>query len=206
MNRRRGPEVAVQIASTSAVALLAFCTIVPKAVAKPRHTKAADPLVAIVAHLPLQEGPARQMFVLEHNRKQYLYIEQVPKGGFAVVDVTDPAHPNIIKKVAWPKDAPAGELQLVGSNLLLFTAQEQSSGAAPALNLPTAFVGLLDLSDPANPRRLYGFTGVTSILAEDGRNLIYITNSEGLWILRQRQKQEQPAEPSEVCPGIGGCA
>jgi len=146
------------------------------------------------------------MFVLEHNRKQYLYIEQVPKGSFAVVDVTDPAHPNIIKKVAWPKDAPAGELQLVGSNLLLFTAQEQSSGAAPALNLPTAFVGLLDLSDPANPHRLYGFTGVTSILADDARNLIYITNNEGLWILRQRQMQEQPAEPSEVCPGIGGCA
>ncbi len=80
------------------------------------------------------------------------------------------------------------------------------SGAAPALNLPTAFVGLLDLSDPANPHRLYGFTGVTSILADDARNLIYITNNEGLWILRQRQMQEQPAEPSEVCPGIGGCA
>jgi len=206
MNRRRSLKVVVQSASISVVALLAFCTIVPKAVAKPRHTKAADPLVAIVAHLPLQEGPARQMFVLEHNRKQYLYIEQVPKGGFAVVDVTDPAHPNIIKKVAWPKDAPAGELQLVGSNLLLFTAQEQSSGAAPALNLPTEFVGLLDLSDPANPQRLYGFTGVTSILADDARNLIYITNNEGLWILRQRQMQEQPAEPSEVCPGIGGCA
>ena len=195
MNRKWSPKAVVQSASISVVALLALCTIVPKAVAKPRHTKPADPPVAIVAHLPLQEGPARQMFVLEHKRKQYLYIEQVSKGGFAVVDVTDPARPNIIKKVAWPKDAPAGELQLVGSNLLLFTAQEQSSGAAPALNLPTEFVGLLDLSDPANPQQLYGFTGVTSIVTDDGRNLIYITNSEGLWILRH--KQEQPAEPWE---------
>ena len=206
MIRRRSPKVVVQSASISVVALLAFCTMVPKAVAKPRHTKPADPPVAIVAHLPLQEGSARQMFVLEHNRKQYLYIEQASKGGFAVVDVTDPAQPNIIKKVAWPKDAPAGELQLIGSNLLLLTAQEQSSGAAPALNLPTEFVGLLDLSDPANPQRLLGFTGVTSILADDARNLIYITNNEGLWILRLKQKQEQPADPWEVCPGIGGCA
>jgi len=206
MIRRRSPKVVVQSASISVVALLAFCTMVPKAVAKPRHTKPADPPVVIVAHLPLQEGSARQMFVLEHNRKQYLYIEQASKGGFAVVDVTDPAQPNIIKKVAWPKDAPAGELQLIGSNLLLLTAQEQSSGAAPALNLPTEFVGLLDLSDPANPQRLLGFTGVTSILADDARNLIYITNNEGLWILRLKQKQEQPADPWEVCPGIGGCA
>jgi len=54
-------------------------------------------------------------------------------------------------------------------------------------------VRVLDLSDPANPRALQSFSAVISVLEDDGRNLIYITNNEGLWILRH--KQEQPAFP-----------
>jgi hypothetical protein len=48
-------------------------------------------------------------------------------------------------------------------------------------------VRVLDISDPANPRTLQTFEGVTSILAEDSRSLIYIANGEGLWILRHMQ-------------------
>jgi hypothetical protein len=48
-------------------------------------------------------------------------------------------------------------------------------------------VRLLDLSDPSNPRTLQTFDGVTSILSDDRRDLIYITNSDGLWILHHRR-------------------
>ena len=58
---------------------------------------------------------------------------------------------------------------------------------------PTESVRVLDLSDPANPKTLQTFDGVTSVLADDGRRLIYITNRDGLWILNH--KQERPPLP-----------
>jgi hypothetical protein len=48
-------------------------------------------------------------------------------------------------------------------------------------------VRVLDMSDPANPRTLQTFDGVTSVLADDSRSLIYIANGDGLWVLRHRQ-------------------
>ena len=45
------------------------------------------------------------------------------------------------------------------------------------------FVSVLDLSDPAHPRTIQTFYGVTSMLADDRRNLLYLTNADGLWVL-----------------------
>jgi len=49
------------------------------------------------------------------------------------------------------------------------------------------------MSDPANPKTLQTFEGVTSVLADDSRDLIYIANSEGVWILRH--VQARPPRP-----------
>ena len=57
---------------------------------------------------------------------------------------------------------------------------------------PTQFLILFDLSDPANPRTLQTFEGVSSLLLDDGRNLIYITNGEGLWILSHNVPPPHP--------------
>jgi hypothetical protein len=51
----------------------------------------------------------------------------------------------------------------------------------------TETLKVLDLSDPANPRTVLTFSGVTSSLADDAHNLVYIANGEGLWILRNNQ-------------------
>jgi hypothetical protein len=202
MKRTRSLKAVVRGASISVLALLALCTMVaPKAGAKPRHSRPADPPVTIVAHLLLQEGTVTQMFVGEQKRerkwKHYLYIEQASKEGFTIVDVTNPAQPNVTNEVGWPKDASTDKLQLVGNNLALSTVREKNSGAVAALDPPTESVSVLDVSHPANPQQLYSFSGVTSVLLDDGRNLIYITNSEGLWILRHKQ------EPVDPCSG--GC-
>jgi hypothetical protein len=57
------------------------------------------------------------------------------------------------------------------------------------------FVRLLDLNDPATLPTLPTFDTVTSILLDDGQNLIYITNSEGLWILTHNV----PPPPHPLC-------
>ena len=78
---------------------------------------------------------------------------------------------------------------MVGDELDLAAAPDGDSGTVGGSGYPTQSVRVLDLSDPANPRTLQSFSGVTSILADDEHNLIYIANNEGLWILRHEQEQ-----------------
>jgi hypothetical protein len=173
---------------SAALALLTlFAAMAPSAVAK---TRPPELPTTVIAHLLLSEAPASQVFEQEHGGKQYLYIEHASKEGFTIVDVTKPSQPKVIQRVAWPKEASSGELQMVGGGLALSRAPEQESGTMPAEVHPTQSLTVLDLSDPANPRPLESFSGVTGVLADDTRSLIYITNNEGLWILRH--KQEQP--------------
>jgi hypothetical protein len=122
----------------------------------------------------------------ENGDKQYLYISANSNEGVTVVDVTNPDQPKVIKRLAWPNEAPTGRLQMVSSGLALAEGPDSDSiAAAPPPSTKT--VKVLDLSDLANPRTVLSFSGVTSTLAEDARNLVYITNGEGLWILRNNQ-------------------
>ena len=73
--------------------------------------------------------------------------------------------------------------------------QAGSGTAAPR----TESIRVLDLSDPKNPRTLQTFDGVTNVLAEDARNLIYITNSEGLWILQHNPNRESRKRSLPPC-------
>ena len=185
-------KATLQNPASAALVLLALSVaMASSATAKPRPTRPAEQPATVIAHLLLPGAPASQMSVQEHGRKQYLYIERASKEGFTIVDVTKPSQPIVIKRVAWPNEASTGKLQMVGGGLALSAALEQESATVSGEVHPTQSLTVLDLSDPANPRTLQSFSGVTSVLADDARNLIYITDNEGLWILRH--KQEQPA-------------
>src|SRR5262249_26076763 len=118
-----------------------------------------------------------------------LYIEQASQEGFVIIDVTKPSQPKFIQQVAWPNQASAGKLQMIGAGLALAIAAEGDTGRI-GRDYATPSVKGLDLTDPANPQTLQSFPGVTSMVADEGRDLIYITNSEGLWILKQKQQPE----------------
>ena len=169
----------------SAVVLLAFlAAMAPGSNAKPRPVKPSEQPAIVVAHLALLGAPTSQMFLLENSGEQYLYIGTNTKEGLTVVDVTNPAEPNIIKRLAWPNEASTGTVQMVSGGLALAEGPDSGSEAiAPS----TRTVKILDLSDPANPRAVLSFSGVTSTLDDDARDLVYIANGEGLWILRNNQ-------------------
>ena len=171
----------------SALVLFAFVAVTaPGADAKHRAAKPAEQPATVVAHVPLAGSPTNQMDLQENDGKQYLYIGANSKKGLTVVDVTKPDQPNVIKHLAWPNEAPSGRLQMVSGGLALAEAPD---GGSPADDSPppTRTVKVIDWSDPANPQTVLSFFGVTSTLAEDARNLVYITNGEGLWILRNNQ-------------------
>src|SRR5579884_1258039 len=196
-------------------ALVAFASaalLVPSAFAKKDATESAT----VIAHLPIEGSTINNMFLQDDGNKHYLYLQQGQREGFTVVDVSKPQKPNVVRHEAWKGTTePGGKLQMVGGGIALAETPESAENAStrhvvvPAANAPkkpTQSVRILDLSDPKNPRTLQTFQGVTSILADDTRKLIYITNGEGLWVLRHKRTEEVPVCDSEsVFSPIANC-
>jgi len=192
---------------------LLFVAIAPSAIAKHKPETSADS-VTVVAHLPLPRGSVSQIFLQGHGSKQYLYIQQASEENFTIVDVTKPNRPNVVNRVKLSNKASGETLQMVGVGLAIAQAPGAAGTESARNNLTPAkgegtlgggtggdqaqFVRLLDLNDPANPRTLQTFDTVSSILLDDGQNLIYITNSEGLWILRHNVPPPHPLCDSET--------
>jgi len=171
---------------TAVAALAFFLAMAPGASAKHRVSNAAQQPATIIAHLPLTGASVSQLLLQQRGSKQYLYLQQASKDGFAIVDVTRPDQPNVLRSEAWPNEASTGKLQMVAGRLALSEAPDSASTETISR---TETLKVLDLSDPANPRTILTFSGVTSTLADDTRNLVYVTNSDGLWILKHQPEQ-----------------
>lgn len=151
--------------------------------------RATEEPVKVIAHIPLPGAAVRQMFVQRHADKQYLYLQQ--KVHFTVVDVTDPKKPSVVNRVA-----SSGTMESIGHGLALTMAPEKTTPSQPSTVSPQV-VHVMDLSDPMHPRSIRAFNGVTSILSDDARKLIFITNNEGLWVLSHNQTHHLPLCTSE---------
>ena len=174
---------------------------------------------SVIAHLPLTGGSVSAMFLENQNRRQYLFIRQPSKQDYTVIDVSKPERPSLIDDATLRKFGRGEKVQMIGSGLALDETPESAGSGGTRHELvpaksqpgasgiqPTEQVRLLDLSDPKNPKTLQTFEGVTSVLADDARSLIYIANNEGLWILRHRQYQRRPLCDSEsVFSPIADC-
>ena len=146
----------------------------------------------VIAHLALSGASPRQMFLQQAGRKQYLYLQQPAQEGLTVVDVTKPTKPKIVSHVV------GEDLTLVSSGLAIAEkpansaamgnsrAVEGAEGARDGGSVPES-VRVLDVSDPAHPRPVQTFSGVTSVLPDDARGLIYVANGQGIWILSHQQ-------------------
>ncbi len=142
--------------------------------------------ISVVAHLPLPGSAVRQIFLQQENGKRYLYLQQ--NVHFTLVDVTDPKNPRIVER-----EASKGKLTDVGAGLAIAVQSDQSGQGT----FPTQTVRLVDLSDPKNPRTVKKFEGVTSMYSDDGKQLIYMTNSEGLWVVKHYETYRLPLCTSE---------
>jgi hypothetical protein len=119
-------------------------------------------------------------------------VQQPSQLGFTVVDVTKPSKPKTVSHV------PQENLITVGSGLAI-SGESQSAvtvGISPVAGSPEGTRGggtvpetvrVLDVSDPAHPRTVQTFSGVTDILPDDARALIYVANGDGVWILSHQK-------------------
>jgi len=161
-------------------------------------SKPTDLPATVIAHLPLPQATGSQMLLQKKDDKQYLYVQQAAKQGFMIVDVTRPEKPNLLKRTAQSEQATGGNLEMVTPDIAIAEAPEKTPTTLTSYSHPTETVRVLDLSDPHSPKTLETFTKVTSILPDGAHGLIYLTNDEGLWVLRYHR----PAllEPSKKKP------
>jgi hypothetical protein len=140
------------------------------------------------------------MLLQKENSKQYLYVQQATKQGFMIVDVSKPERPNLLKRTAESNQSTAGNLEMVSPDVAIAEAPEKTPATLTSNSRPTETVRVLDLSDPRNPKTLETFNKVTSLLPDGNHGLIYLTNNEGLWILRyNRPPLLEPAKKKPPC-------
>jgi hypothetical protein len=162
--------------------------------------KPTDVPATILAHLPLPQPTGNQMLLQREEGKQYLYVQQASKQGFMIVDVSKPEQPSLLKRTAAQNQSTAGNLEMVSPDVAIAEAPEKTPTTLTNSNRPTETVRLLDLSDPHNPKTLETFNRVTSLLPDGHHGLIYLTNDQGLWILRyNRPPLLQPAKKKPPC-------
>jgi hypothetical protein len=146
------------------------------------------------------QATGNQMLLQKENGRSYLYVQQASKQGFMVVDVTKPEQPNLLKRTAESNHATAGNLAMVSPDVAIAEAPERKPTTLTSSNRPTETVRVLDLSDPRNPKTLQEFKAVTSLLPDGNHGLIFLTNNEGLWVLRYRRPALlEPAKKKPPC-------
>jgi len=164
------------------------------------NTKPTEVPAKVIAHLALKDAPGSEMLLQSKGDKQYLYVQKASKQGFTVIDVTKPVVPSLVNLGAQSSDATAGKLEIVGPDVGLAEVPDKNSkGVIRNSDSPTETVKILDLSDPAHPKVLQTFNGVTSILQDPSRGLIYLTNTDGLWILNHTRPGLTPAKKKRAC-------
>jgi hypothetical protein len=144
----------------------------------------------VIAHLPLSGG-ARQMFSQQEGSRQFLYVQRSSQQGVTVIDITKPERPKVVNQL------PLENLTMVSFGLAISETPKNSAtwGASlgdgnadgPPGNDVLESVRVLDVSDPAHPRTVRNFDGVTSILQDSARNLLYVANGDGVWIVSHQQ-------------------
>ena len=163
-------------------------------------SRPTDVPATVIAHLPLPQATGSQMLLQKEKGKQYLYVQQAAKQGFMVVDVSKPEEPSLLKRTAESNQSTSGNLEMVSPDVAIAEAPEKTPTTLTSNSHPTETVRVLDLSDPANPKTLETFNKVTSLLPDGGHGLIYLTNNDGLYILRyNRPSRFEPAKKKPPC-------
>jgi hypothetical protein len=161
----------------AAIAMLAIGITAagPALYAKPNSNKAPDKPANVVAHVQLSGGPVTQMLLVRKNGREYLVLGPDSPAGITILDVSNPDQPRAISTTSGATGAPSAEVRLVADTLTLFGSSDAGTASS------------------ANSKEMRSFSGVTASLKDKARGLIYVTNGDGLWIVKTKQKIEDEA-------------
>lgn len=175
------------------VVLVSLTLFAFSAFGKAKHPKSqagsSQDEIQVVAHLANTGGPVTEFLVTQHYRRNYLYAGRQSGKLVSLIDTTDVKHPAVLADMRYPAGGNENIVAAVG-NAALVTAS-QVSNAAPAV--PQTF-RIMSFADPQHPSVKQEFTGVTAMARDDKRGLIFLANSDGIWILQQQFAPDPEAE------------
>jgi hypothetical protein len=147
----------------------------PLLLAKDSAKTSGTDRIDVIAHIAISGGPVVQVTAGDHWQHSYLYVDHGSSGTIDIFDVTDPAAPKAAGTLNLNEPTNETVSAVVGKAMLVTSA--------PSLPVPQT-VTILSFADPEHPRVAQQFSGVTAILKDMPANLIYLTNPDGLWVLR----------------------
>jgi hypothetical protein len=185
---------------------VAWAQAVASPAARPPGANALN--VEAVGYTDLDQRPAFKMAIRAVGDRWYLFTAHFYHAGWSVVDVTDPAKPEVVRFIQWPRNAYTWQVDLSGD--VMITALE-AARAFPNFGLrDPSDEGVLiwNISDPRDPRLLgqyhTGGTGTHRNFYGGGRYMhlaagmpatkVTSTSSSTLQIRRTQKKL-----------GAGGC-
>jgi len=144
--------------------------------AKDSKAPAESDRIEVIAHIPLSGSPVVHLTTGIHWRRNYLYLDHGTGSSVTVFDVTHPAAPTRAAALDIATQGANGDVSAVVGTAVLVASEERP--AAPQT------VTILNLAEAEHPTVVRQFLGVTSMLKDDSRGIIYLTNGGGLWVLR----------------------
>ena len=149
--------------------------VVPALQAKPNSNKTQDKPANVVAHVQLSGGPVMRMLLVKKSGKEYLLLGLGSSPNLAILDVSEPSQPRAIDTNSASTGTSSAEVKLVADTLTLFGTSDAGKTSS------------------SSPKEIRSLSGVTASMIDKARGLIYVTNGDGLWILKTKQKADEDA-------------
>jgi len=182
------------------IALFLAAAVAPGAGAGTTTPKSIELPARVIAHLPLATPPGNQMVLQKQGDKRYLYIQRESKQGYIIVEVTQPEFASFVIREAPSNanDSTTARIEVGGQDV---PEVPDAASKTSIRSIPGAAetVKVLDVSDPEHPTTLQTLKNVTSFLADGSRGIFYVTNDDGLWVLKHNREQIKKAEKKPPC-------
>jgi len=150
--------------------------------AKDKHPKPTpQDGIAVIGHLAIPGGAVVRFLTTQHYHRNYLYAEQEAGSKVTLVDITDIRRPMILAQMVNSGGLSNDLVAAVGNAALV----EERNGLRDAQPEHQNFQ-ILSFADPLHPKVEREFANVTAIARDDSRGLIFLANSDGIWILQQQ--------------------
>jgi hypothetical protein len=139
--------------------------------------------IEVIGHLALPNVSVTSLRTSEHQRRNFLQVQDTKHRTLMLVDVTDAAHPAIAKQFHLPTELADSTLAVLVGDVALVTDTQ-----SPELRMSSATV--VDFVDPDHPATVRKFNNVSAFRTDEERGLIYLVDKDGLWILREKAAPE----------------
>lgn len=148
-----------------------------KAKKKKDHPK--EPGIYVISHLELAHAAISNIEASDDPGRYIIELTSADGKTVTLVDVNNPEKPRLVREVPLPSGLQHSSTQIRAGDAALIAAEED-----PLAEAVPQLIRLVSLSGPAQVKTIQEFPGITAIWTDQTRELVYMVDSSGLWILQ----------------------